>query len=289
MDTPSAQLWLGLALAAVINGGIVRYFWRRLQDQVLLGGVALFFLVQCGWMALYLALTGSSVILIGPELVPNLNESPWAVTLGQTFMPLVALACAHVFTSRRNAGTMKVLAQLNREPVTGFGIVLGLFAVGLLFYFVGTVFLRVPGLSQLVVYLHLSFFMTPVLLGLCWRSYPIPVAIFGAAIVVGGVFALGSGSRALLFLPLVFFAVGLWFTLGRMARVGVMTGALLLLVPVFYLSGRIESVRKDGTVERESDMLARAGEIGRLVGAAGGGEGLRANFTRGVERMIMWG
>ncbi|MBL9202925.1 MAG: hypothetical protein JNL39_20610, partial [Opitutaceae bacterium] len=47
--------------------------------------------------------------------------------------------------------------------------------------------------------------------------------------------------------------------------------------------------RKDGTVERESDMLARAGEIGRLVGAAGGGEGLRANFTRGVERMIMWG
>lgn len=289
MDTPSAQLWLGLALAAAINGGIARHFWLRLQDQVLLGGVVLFFLVQCGWFGLYLALTGSSVIMVGPELVPNFNDSPWAVTLGQTFFPLVALACARLLTSRRNAGTMEILAQINREAVPGFGFILGLFAVGLLLYFLGTLFVRVPFLTQFIIYLHLSFFMSPVLLGLCWRRYPVPVAVFGAAILVGGAFALGAGSRALLFLPLVFFALGLWFSLGRAARLGVAAGALLLIVPVFYLSGRIESVRKDGTVEREGDVLARAGEIGRLVGAPGGGEGLRANFTRGVERMIMWG
>ncbi len=288
MDIPSAQLWLGLALAAAINVGIVRYFYRRLQDQVLLGGVALFFLLQCGWMALYLLLTGSAVILIGPDLTPNLNDSPWAVTLGQTIMPLVALACARLCTSRRHVPTIHQLQQLNRQRVPGFEVILCIFATGLVLYFIGTVFVRVPFVTQAINYLHLSFFMAPLLLGLCWRRYPIAVAIFVVGIVIGGIFALGSGSRALLFLPVAFFAFGVWLTLTRMARVWAALGGVLLVVPVFYLSARIETVRKDGTVERENDLVARAGEIGRLVGESRGGEGVFANFTRGVERMIMW-
>jgi hypothetical protein len=288
MDTPSIQLWLGLATAAVINGWIVSCFYRRLQDQVLLGGVALFFFVQVGWMTLYLLLTGSAVVFIGPELTPNLNDAPWAVSLGQTTLPLVALVCARLLTSRRNPGTLLLVQQVNGDPLPAFGFILGAFAIGLLLYFTGTLFVRVPFVTQAIVYLHLSFFMSPLLIGLCWRRYPIPVAIFCAAMVVGGVFAFSAGSRSLLFLPLVFFALGVWITLSRVARVWAALAAVLLVVPVFYLSARIESVRKDGSVERESDVLARAGEIGRLVGESSRGEGLRANFTRGVERMIMW-
>lgn len=288
MDIPSAQLWLGLALAAVINGGIVRYFYRRLQDQVLLGGVALFFLLQCGWMSLYLLLTGSAVVLIGPDLTPNLNDTPYAVTLGQTILPLVALACARICSSRRHAPTILQVQQLNWQRMPGFEVILCIFATGLVLYFIGTVFVRVPFVTQAINYLHLSFFMAPLLIGLCWRRYPIAVAIFVVAIVIGGVFALGAGSRALLFLPVAFFAFGVWLTLTRMARVWAALGSVLLVVPIFYLSARIETVRKDGSVERESELLARAGEIGRLVGESTRGEGVFANFTRGVERMIMW-
>lgn len=288
MDAPSAQLWLGLALAAAINAGIVRTFWRRLQDQVLLGGVALFFLLQCGWMAVYFLLTGSAVVIISPELTPNLNDTPYAVTLGQTVLPLVALGCASLFTSRRHAGTLLQIQQLNRQRIPGFEVVLGIFATGLVLYFVSTVYVRVPVVTQAISYLHLSFFMTPLLIGLCWRRYPIAVAIFGVAVVLGGMLALGAGSRALLFLPLAFFALGVWLTLNRLARGWAALASLLLVVPVFVLSARIEHVRKDGTVERESDLLARAGEIGRLVGDSSRGEGLFQNFARGVERMIMW-
>ncbi|MBL9188119.1 MAG: hypothetical protein JNK23_11605 [Opitutaceae bacterium] len=288
MDTPSTQLWFALALAAAINGVIVRYFFRRLQDQVLLGGVAFFFLLQCGWMALYLLLTGSAVVLIGPELSPNLNDTPYAVTLGQTILPLVAVVCGRLFTHRRHAGTFFQIQQLNRQRVPGFEALLCVFATGLVLYFVGTVFVRVPIVTQAISYLHLAFFMTPLLIGLCWRRYPIAAAIFGVAVVIGGILALGAGSRALLFLPLAFFALGVWLTLSRLMRVWAALGSVLLIVPVFYLSARIETVRKDGTVEREGDLLARAGEIRRLVGESSRGEGVFANFTRGVERMIIW-
>lgn len=288
MDTPSAQLWLGLAIAIVINSSILRFFWRRLQDQVLLAGVALFFLAQCGWFALRLLLTGSAVVVVTPEFAPDLNDEPWAVTLGQTMMPVIALVCARLLTNSRNLGTVGMVRQINREPIPGFGAMLCVFAIGLLFYFAGTIFVRVPFVTQAIIYLHLSFFMGPLLIGLCWRRYPLAVAVLFVAMAVGGVFAFGSGSRYLLFMPLVFFSLGVWFTLARGARVWAALGALLLIVPVFYLSARIEIVRKDGIVERENDVFARAGQVGRLVGEATPGEGVRLNFTRGVERMIMW-
>jgi hypothetical protein len=289
MDAPSLQLWLGVALAAAINASIVLYFYRRLQDQVLLGGVAFFFLLQCGWFALYLALTGSAVVYMGPDLSPNFNESPWAVTLGQTLMPLVALACGRLLTNPRHAGTVALVRRINRQRIPALEAILSVFACGLLLYYAGTVLVQVPFVSQAIIYLHLSFFMAPLLIGLCWRRHPVAVAIFGVAMAIGGLFALGSGSRSLLFLPLAFFVTGVWLTLGRAAKAWAALGAVLLMVPVFYLSARIESVRKDSSVEREGGMLARAGEIGRLVGESSRGEGVLMNFTRGVERMIMWG
>ena len=68
MGAISWRLFFALVLAAAVNGWIIRIFYRRLQDQVLLGGVAVFFLLQCLWLSLYLVLTGSSTVVIGPSV-----------------------------------------------------------------------------------------------------------------------------------------------------------------------------------------------------------------------------
>ena len=288
MDAFSWQLFLALLLAAMINGWIIRFFFRRLQDQVLLGGIAVFFLMQCLWLGLYLLLTGSTLILIGPEVVLNFNDSPWIVALGQTIVPAVALLFGLVFSSRKNLATVALLQQVNVRRIPVFEILLGAFAVGTLLHFLGTLFVRVPLVTPLIIYLHMSFFMGPLLIGLCWRRYRVATAIFSGAMVIGGLFALSAGSRALLFLPLAFFGLGVWFTLQRRARLLAGAAAVLLIAPAFYVSARIENVRKEGTADIERDVLARASEMRRLMGDSTGVDNVVATLARGVERMIMW-
>ena len=288
MDSFSGQLALALFLAAAINGWIIRVFYRRLQDQILLGGIAVFFLMQCLWLGFYLLLTGSTLIQIGPEVALNFNDAPFAIALGQTVIPLIALLCGWLFSSRKNPGTVALLAQVNRQRIPVFEIILGVFAVGLLLYFVGTVFVRVPFLTPTIIYFHLSFFMAPLLIGLCWRRYRVATAIFSGAMILGGLFALSAGSRSLLFLPMTFFGMGVWFTLSRRARLWAGVVALVLALPAFYISARIENVRKEGTADFERDVLARASEMGRLMGDSTGVDNVVATLARGVERMIMW-
>ena len=288
MDTFSWQLGLALLLAAGINVWIIRIFYGRLRDQVLLGGVAVFFLMQCLWLAFYLILTGTTLIQIGPEVALNFNDAPFAIALGQTIIPLVALLCGWLCSSRKNAGTAVLLEQVNRQRIPVFEFVLGAFAVGLMLYFVGTVFVRVPFLTPTIIYFHLSFYMTPLLIGLCWRRYRVATAIFTGAVIIGGLFALSAGSRSLLFLPMAFFGLGVWFTLPRRSRTWAAIVALVLVVPAFYVSARIENVRKEGTADFERDVLARASEMRRLMGDSTGKDNLVATLARGVERMIMW-
>ena len=115
MDAISWQLFLALFVAAGINGWIIRIFYRRLQDQVLLGGIAVFFLMQCLWLGFYLLLTGSTIIVIGPEVVVNLNDSAWTVAFGQTIMPAVALVIGWLASARKNPSTLFLLEQVNRQ------------------------------------------------------------------------------------------------------------------------------------------------------------------------------
>ena len=288
MDTFSWQLGLALALAVGINAWIIRIFYRRLRDQVLLGGIAIFFLMQCLWLAFYLILTGTTLIQIGPEVALNFNDTPFAIALGQTIIPLVALLCGWLCSSRKNSGTFVLLEQVNRQRIPVFEFVLGAFAVGLMLYFVGTVFVRVPFLTPAIIYFHLSFFMTPLLIGLCWRRYRVATGIFAGAMIVGGLFALSAGSRSLLFLPMVFFGLGAWFTLQPRARAWAGVIALVLAVPAFYVSARMENVRKEGTTDFQRDVLGRASEMRRLMGDSTGADNVVSTLARGVERMIMW-
>lgn len=288
MDTFSWQLGLALVLAVGINGWIIRIFYRRLRDQVLLGGIAVFFLMQCLWLASYLILVGSTLIQIGPEVALNFNDAPFAIVLGQTIIPLVALLCGWLCSSPKNPGTLVLLEQVNRQRIPAFEFVLSAFAVGLMLYFVGTVFVRAPFLTPAIIYFHLSFFMTPLLIGLCWRRYRVATAIFAGAMIIGGLFALSAGSRSLLFLPMVFFGLGAWFTLQRRSRAWAAVIALVLVVPAFYVSARMENVRKEGTTDFERDVLGRASEMRRLMGDSTGRDNVVSTLARGVERMIMW-
>ncbi len=288
MDAFSWQLAVALLLAAGINGWIIRFFYFRLRDQVLLGGIAVFFFMQCLWLGLYLLLTGTTLVVIGPEVALNFNDAPFAIALGQTIIPLVALLCGWLCSSRKNPGTLVLLEQVNRRRIPALEFILGAFAMGQVLYFAGTVFVRVPFVTPVIIYLYLSFFMGPLLLGLCWRRYRVATAIFVGAMIIGGLFALSAGSRALLFLPVAFFGVGVWVTLPRRSKVWATVVALVLIVPAFYLSARIESVRKEGTTDFERDVLGRASEMRRLMGDSTGRDNLIATLARGVERMIMW-
>lgn len=288
MEAPSWQLYLGLVLGIAVNGWILRYFFRRMQDQVLLGSVVGFFFLQSIWLLIYVLIGNSAVVRASPELTPNLNDTPFRVPLGQTLMPLVALAVGRIFHARRSPPADWLLYQVNVRRVLSFELLLGAFAMGLLLYFVGTIFVRVPYLTQAIIYIHLSFFMTPLLIGLCWRRYRRPAILAVAAMVAGGLFALAAGSRSLLFLPICFLSVGAWFTLGRRAKIWSGIAALSLLVPMFYMSALIESVRKEGFADRERAVWSRVSELRNLAISAGRSERVVDGLARGVGRMIMW-
>lgn len=288
MDSLSWQLSLALLSAVMVNGWIVRHFFRRMPDQILLGAVAVFYFLQCVFLIAYLLLTGSALLLIGPEVTPNLNDTPFLLFIGHVLMPVVALAVAKFFTRPHQLGALTLLQKVNSRRILPFEIILCVFSVGLLLYFVGTIYIRVPYLSPMIIYAHISFYMTPMLIGLCWRRYRLPAVIFLGAMVVGGVFALAAGSRSLLFLPMLFFVIGVWFTLNRRHRIWSGCIGVVLLVPVFQLSALIENVRKEGQIDTSGSVISRVGEVILLSKQASATEQSAEGLARGMGRMIMW-
>lgn len=287
MDTPSPQLIFWLLVACAVNGWLTWHNFARLRTQILLGSVAIFFGMQCLWMLVYLALTGSSLVYLGPDVIPNLNVSPFSVAMGQTIMPAVAWIVARLFHSRHTPTTDYLLGAVRANKSLVFELILCAFALGLVLYFLGTVFVNIPIVTPAIIYVHLSFFMAPLLIGLYWRQYRLPLVIFGIAMLVGGIFALSAGSRSLLFLPIVFFAIGFGLTLSRRGKVMLVAATLLIAVPVFYVSATIENIRKEGMADSGRDIVGRVEEMQRLAQGSSTGS-LTDTIARGVGRMLMW-
>jgi hypothetical protein len=287
MSAPSLQLVIWLLIAFAVNGWLAWHTFKRLCTQILLGGVAIFFCMQCLWMLIYLALTGSSLVYIGPEVILNLNDSPFAVAMGQTVMPAVAWTVALIFHSKRTPTTDYLFRTVRTHKSRTFELILCAFALGMLLYFLGTVFVNIPFVTPAIIYIHLSFFMAPLLIGLCWREYRIPLVIFSVAMLVGGIFALSAGSRSLLFLPIVFFAIGFGLTLSRKGKLILFAATMAMTVPVFYVSATIENIRKEGVSDAEREIVGRVREMQRLARDSGASS-MVDTISRGVGRMLMW-
>ncbi len=138
------------------------------------------------------------------------------------------------------------------------------------------------------MYVHLSFYMTPIVIGYCWRSAPVAVFIFGGAIIAGGALALSVGSRSLLFLPVAFFGLGFVASLVGSRRYWALLSIVVLAIPAFYLSALIETVRKDGSKHTEVDATARLLEMYRMIEQAGKSSDLNQALIAGVSRMVVW-
>jgi hypothetical protein len=288
METPSFALIAWLLIASAINGAFAYIMFARWRTQVLLGGVAVFFAMQCIWMLVYLALSGSTLVDISAELTFDLNSSPFRVAMGQTLLPIVAFVVGARLHSKDTPTTNFLLARANHQKSYSFGFMLCAFALGLLLYFLGTIFVRVPYLTPAIIYAHLSFFMTPLLIGLCWRTYRVPVIIFFFSVLIGGLFAFTLGSRSLLFLPVLFFALGFVFTLPRKGRLWFSFAALVMTVPVLYVSALMEEVRKESTSDVRQVLTGRFSEMTKLAREAGATSQLTDGMARGIGRMLMW-
>ena len=289
MENCSWELLFWLLSAIAINCFIQRLFWRRLKRQILLSLIPLYCLSQTCWLLLSVTLGGAVLRLLGASYV-NLNEAGFRIAMGLTIMPIVAVSIALFFSCfDRDPVKLQVETQLDRRLMN---IILGLFAASPFLYYVSS-FLKVT-LSQsassivcnVISYLHLSLFMTPALIGLYWRRYFIPVVVFLIAMLLTAVFAYSEGSRTLIFMPAVFFCVGVWVTLNWRLRSIALVIILVLAIPVFTLSALIETVRRE---VRDSDaaLWERIQGIGQLVFNEEW-EGRQAEqLLQGVNRMIM--
>ena len=288
METPSWQLILCLLLAIGFNLLVVRAFFRRFRNQLLLGMVAVHYLFQVLWLGIYLAVSSSSSVWINSEVTINLNARPFLVMAGMAMMPAVALLVARLL-GRSRAPQIDLLAFVQQNnPTPVFKRILCVFSTIGPLYFLAQASTGIPALPGILSYAHYSFFVTPVLIGLCWRRCLGAIVTFGLCMLITIAFAFVQGSRALIFLPLAYFAVGWWFTLNRSRRIWAAVCTPLCIVPIFLISAGIESVRRDGTKDASRDLVGRSLEMASMIKQDFFAEDVANKLVQGVGRMIVW-
>jgi len=291
MEGPSAKLVLGLLAALGINAWVCWYFFRRISGHILLTLVAIFYLLQVFWFFICVIVSGATALSNYIQSVANFNETPFRVSLGLTITPAISLAVARLL-STRGAKPSNLLETLNAQRVPSFEIMLCIFATGTLLYFLAsqmaTSLLEARYLAAFLAYSHYSFWMAPVLIGLCWRRYRRPLVVFACSAIPAGMMALAGGSRYLLFLPAAYLACGIWWTLGGKQKVLTAGVGVLLALPVFHFSGVIETVRKDGSRDIERELLARLSEVLQMGLDATQSGSISDGVSKGLGRMVMW-
>ena len=283
----NAGIWdvlFGLAAGACLNGWIVWFFYRRLPQQTLLGSIALYYLAQVLWLFAYLVVDGSPYV---PEAGSDLRMAPYRIAFGLTILPAVALFVG-VCTHSRSRSKFGLLQRVTNRRVPAFGIILCIFASGTPLYYLTLIKMDIPYLNAITGYLHISFFMTPVLIGLCWRQYPRAVAVFMFCMCLGGILAFGEGSRSLIFLPVGFFATGVWLTLRGTMRFSLAVAGLVLAIPTLYASAAMEAVRRDFRSGADASVIGIAVEMGQQMLRTAGTARLTEELARGISRMIVW-
>jgi hypothetical protein len=287
METPSWQLISCLLLAIGFNFLVVRAFFRRFRNQLLLGMVAVHYLFQVLWLGVYLVVSSSSLVWINSEVTINLNSRPFLIMAGMAMMPAVALLVARLL-GRSRAPQIDLLAFVRQNPTPMFKTILYVFSTVGPLYFLAPASTMIPALPGILSYAHYSFFVTPVLIGLCWRRCLGPIVAFGLCMLITIAFALAEGSRAIIFLPLAYFAAGWWFTLNRSRRIWTAVAAPLCIVPILLISAGIESVRRHGTKDASRDLSGSSLEMVSLVKQHLFEEDVADKVAQGVGRMIVW-
>ena len=285
MEQLSNELLVGLLAALIINSLVLVLFRYRVRGHVLLNVVALFYWMQVGWLILSCLISGSSKLLINTELVLDLNEAPFRVPLGLTIMPLVALVCAAIIPGdARNLTAMRSVVKRRHRTMS---FLMYFFALAPLFYYVATMVLGDSVFGAPFMYMYLSLFTTPVLLGICRRRYRGPVVVFLCATLISAFLAFGQGSRTLIFMPAVFFTAGVWLTVNFRRRVAMLVIALLIFLPIFYYSAMIEDVRTTIRNSTGQTIMTRAAGIVELIVQNEDSGNTMQEALRGIDRMIM--
>jgi len=101
-------------------------------------------------------------------------------------------------------------------------------------------------------------------------------------------FAFAEGSRAIMFLPLAYFAAGWWVTLDRSRRIWAAAAALVCLVPIFLTSAGIENVRRDGSKDASRELGGRSLEMVSMIKREGLAGDVANTVAQGVARMVVW-
>ena len=283
----NSQYWLlvlTLSAAAGFNGLILWHFRRRMPEQILLATVVVVYCLQPLWILSYVVLDGSALV---QEAGSDMSQSPFRVAVGTTLIPISAWVVGSLFSGRRRRGPSLLQQALSRRDRV-FEVILCVFATDTLLYYIALTPTGVPFLNAVFSYLHISFFLTPVLVGLAWRHYRLPVLVFLVAMSIGGMMAFTGGARSLLFLPMAFFLTGIWLTLKLRAKVASLVAGMVMALPTFYLSAVMEVARQDFKSDSGGSILRIAGEMGDRVFKAGGDTRVIDQLAVGVGRMVPW-
>lgn len=272
-------------VASCANLLIMRVLRRVYPQRILLALFALVMCLQSIWLLIYLLVSGNTTVAYNVRR-PDLAEAPFAVGTALLIIPLTCLLVA-VALGRPTPGravvrfTMLQAGQPSRQFMWAM-VLLGIANV----FWVAANLITIGPVSSSLMYVYRSTAIIPWLIGYCWRSYRLPLYVFGAVWLVGAVVAFGEGGRALIFFPVVYFLVGVGMSLRPRQRIYFCSVILLTAIPILMLSGSIELVRSEvrqGVAQTSADKARQMGALLLREDVP-----VKESLETGLERMVVW-
>lgn len=267
------------SLGAQIHLG--RQSW--LKSKPVLARVVLFVcLTQSFWLNCYVLLGGYMIPTAGFDGVVAFADY-WKEVLVAIWAPFLgALIGCRLTKNVVNEGALEL-----RSPLV-FRLFLWVCALSPALYYIITQ-VRIPLLSPVLGFLYYSLAVSPFLVGYFAHREKTPAVVLLASILFTAVFAITEGSRAVVFLPMAYAAVG--YIVGipdRRSKIVAIASFAISGLVALQVSGLIGVIRDQIKLDTSTVSVGEVLEaLDRIRTEDIGSSGIE-NLQSGIARMVNW-
>lgn len=281
-------------LSLIINSLIFYYTRTRYNKYVLVSFIELIFVIQALFLFIYLCAGGKTVI-DSTRIYVNIADYPQRIFLALTFVPVISLLTlmilGRIIQAIGGSGRLRIRTY---EPAT-LNILLALCALSPAFYYAGFALNDagggIPGIgliSHLLIFIHGALFLGPAIVGYYFRTKRTFTYIFLVAFAFSAFHALKTGSRGLVFFPMLYYVVGFIMALSkRQQRYAILV--FLISAPLaLFASGLIGMSRVDVRSDTSKNSVERAANMISTLSANMQSSTPLASIREGLDRIILW-
>lgn len=268
------MLLISLILLSLIINSVIFYYTRtKYKKYVLVSFIELIYLIQALFLFVYLCAGGETVIR-STEIYVNIADRPQKTFLALTFVPIICLISLKILgrVIQINGGSKRMQIRIY-EPAT-LNILLALCALSPALYYVSftlnDVGGEIPGISlisHLLLFIHGTLFLGPVIVGYYHKTKPAFTYIFLVAFAYSALFSLEGGSRTTLFYPILFYVVGFIMALSKRKQRYAILVFLIGTPFALFASGLIGMYRYDVRSDGETSPVKRAASMISIMNA----------------------